>query len=673
MKYFFHIVALSAGVSIGSNVYSHHLIKEPIRGDQAKRTFERSENYDHYINYFTLDTESRIYRINDHYDRKLVDRFPGDIPLHNSYLNGYSTLYMDWDGEDLSPTEHDFCGEPKWSRECYPIFTNEKLTESNKKYIADTHRFTGYMYLPFDINVTSDPDIWAATPEVNRSIAIHSRSLHSPSAGAVSGTFFGVGHFTGIFRDRLGYAAPHEFGHQFGVGHQYLTEGRSFPSTYISNLPKWMSIWNPSTSGILQWTKGEYSDSWFESRHLNGIPIADGATDSLAQIARYVGYRADDHAGFSEYATPLAPNSPTRGMIARNTDTDWFILTPAENSELSIEVEPDIIIWTSNRRNSSLDVAVKLYDSNMNLITESNPDDTIVANIRLTTEELEGFTSPFYLEVDGVGLGTPLLDQEPRWGYTDYGSLGPYTISADFEAELVTDDPHGMQIKTFDQFAESISDLNLIEPREISTIKKFSDIDLSSITDDVSYQIKTIIEIPPLPRGQTNDFDYTFEIQTNIGALGDLILSNANSDEVLVLTSSDIQHPDNADINVKTLAYFHQLPPYEPESGLVKNAKSVSLPPGLYTLTVFYANELNEQIDPYLDVRYRSSEVSLRKFFKSLPEGILYAPASEATPISTTPESEDSSSGGGSTNWALLLLFSGFAGLIRIFRKTRIL
>jgi hypothetical protein len=61
----------------------------------------------------------------------------------------------------------------------------------------------------------------------------------------------------------------------------------------------------------------------------------------------------------------------------------------------------------------------ELYNSAGTLIASSNPTELLSANITANVA-----AGTYYLKIDGVGKGSALST-----GYTDYGSLGQYSIS----------------------------------------------------------------------------------------------------------------------------------------------------------------------------------------------------------------------------------------------------
>ena len=75
---------------------------------------------------------------------------------------------------------------------------------------------------------------------------------------------------------------------------------------------------------------------------------------------------------------------------------------------------------TRHQLSPNLDILAELYDSNGSLIASSNPVDSLPASISKTALP----AGEYFIMVDGVGKGDPQVT-----GYSDYASLGKYTIS----------------------------------------------------------------------------------------------------------------------------------------------------------------------------------------------------------------------------------------------------
>jgi hypothetical protein len=154
---------------------------------------------------------------------------------------------------------------------------------------------------------------------------------------------------------------------------------------------------------LTQWSRGEY-------------PGANNTQDDLSIITSNngFGYRIDDHGNDNGSATPLtfAGSSVTGGgIVERNTDVDVFSFTTSGGT-VNLNIDPF-------ERGPNLDILAELYDAANNLIVSSNPLNLLDATISTALS-----AGQYFLHVTGVGAGDPLAT-----GYSDYGSLGQYSIS----------------------------------------------------------------------------------------------------------------------------------------------------------------------------------------------------------------------------------------------------
>jgi PKD repeat protein len=126
-------------------------------------------------------------------------------------------------------------------------------------------------------------------------------------------------------------------------------------------------------------------------------------------------FRPDDHGNSAADATPLTITNKTSvsggGIIERPDDKDAFsFMTGAGTITLSVN---------GAARSPNLDIRAELYDSAGNLVVAADPSTSLSASISLPNASAGTYT----LVIDGVGNG------DLATGYSDYGSLGEYTIT----------------------------------------------------------------------------------------------------------------------------------------------------------------------------------------------------------------------------------------------------
>lgn len=203
-------------------------------------------------------------------------------------------------------------------------------------------------------------------------------------------------------------AISHEAGHNLGLSHDGTTAGVAYYSGHGSGATGWAPIMGVGYyRELTQWSKGEYANANqlqddLQVIHNTGAPLA-----------------ADDHgntlAGASALTVEGNANGLTTlsagGIIGTRTDLDVFSFHAAAGT-VSFSAAP-------GARGPNLDIGLGLYAADGGLIASANPADALNASLSVTLAQ--GGT--YYLAVDGLGKG------DPSTGYTDYASLGEYSLS----------------------------------------------------------------------------------------------------------------------------------------------------------------------------------------------------------------------------------------------------
>jgi PKD repeat protein len=286
-------------------------------------------------------------------------------------------------------------------------------------------------YAAFDVDVTTE----AVPPELisragsgdavfGTTVVITSRSgVYSCSCGGVAylGIFDDTSEFYKpalVFYDALGggnekyvaEAISHEAGHNMGLGHDG-TASTGYYQGHGSGVTGWAPIMGVGYyQPLVQWSKGEYSGANnvqddYAVMQGNGLPL-----------------RADDHGNSAGSASVLGgtgsggiTTATASGVIERPGDVDVFAFSAAAGTA-SFTVSPAA-------RSANLDAWASLRDAAGNLLASTNPIDALNASFS-TNLPMPG---TYYLSVQGSGNGDPLGS-----GYSAYGSLGRYAVSASF-------------------------------------------------------------------------------------------------------------------------------------------------------------------------------------------------------------------------------------------------
>ena len=297
-------------------------------------------------------------------------------------------------------------------------------------------------YLPFNLDVTTED------PGINALIKSNTSDTTWGVRVAVGGSQF-VGQFgvvgvaypdsfnnslrsvdTPVFAfsaewAKLGYQAgypsgtaetiSHEVGHSLGLDHDgnSLKTGPNLPEYYDGHgtgATSWGPIMGNPNTNLTQWSKGEYTGSTNKEDDLSIITKTTNGFD----------YRNDDFGSTVATASNLnfsnSTTISTTGIIEKNTDLDFFRFNLAVGGTATININPAVY-------GPNLDIEAKLYNASGTLLLTDNPTNAINASFSTTLT-----AGTYYISIDGVGMGNPFSNPLTS-GYTDYGSLGFYSIT----------------------------------------------------------------------------------------------------------------------------------------------------------------------------------------------------------------------------------------------------
>ena len=344
--------------------------------------------------------------------------FPVSDTFNLSSLPGSNfTIYLDFDGHTTTGTQWntDF-GEvitPAYDTDGdVSTFSMDEIEDIQRAWLRVSEDFA-----PFNINVTT------AEPPVSdliRSDASDTRwgvrvvsgvdTFHLGGTGGLAYlTSFNANTDTPAFVFNSGLIGlaetiSHEAGHTLGLGH----DGTSVDEYYLghgSGVTGWAPIMGAGFfQNLVQWSAGEYTD-------------ADNGEDDLSIITSQNGfnYRVDDHGGTTGTATAISGGTAS-GIIERSIDMDYFQFTTTGGD---VTIDPFY-------ESPNLDILAILYDSSGTQIQTSNPTGALNASFA----DLAAGT--YYVSIDGTGEGDVL-----GTGYSDYASLGQYTITVEGQAPPV--------------------------------------------------------------------------------------------------------------------------------------------------------------------------------------------------------------------------------------------
>ncbi len=353
----------------------------------------------------------------------------GETFLLHSNPTATKVIYLDFDGHVTSGKSWNssYNGGDDITTPPYSFEGDETFSDGELERIQRIWERVAEDYLPFNVDVTTeDPGVDALRKspgndhEWGNRVVIGGNSDWYDSRVGVGGVAY-PGSFNYrsdtpcyVFTDNLANGnekntaetASHEAGHTLNLRH----DGTSSNDYYnghggsINDDPPagWAPIMGTGRHReVVQWSKGEYPDANQTQDDLQIITTNNG-----------FGYRTDDHGNTRPVATTLTVSGSGdlfgEGIIERNTDVDFFSFTIAAGT-IQLDIEPFYL-------SPNLDILAKLYGASGDLIASYDPQGQLDVQIAVTA-------GTYYLSIDGVGDGDLVT------GYSDYGSLGYYSIS----------------------------------------------------------------------------------------------------------------------------------------------------------------------------------------------------------------------------------------------------
>ncbi|MET3962780.1 hypothetical protein ABIE44_002714 [Marmoricola sp. OAE513] len=362
----------------------------------------------------------------------------------NSRPGAKRTIFLDFDGA--------FVGNSGWNEaddipsKAYAAFSIDgnfgAFSAAEHEYIQEVWRLVSETYATFNVNVTTqDPGTAAynrSTPS-DTTYGDHILFSDDPDSFPVCDPDDGCGGVAWLDTfDEVNYpgdgddyyepswvrkydyafdaamAASHEIGHTLGLSH----DGRTSPKEeYYEGQGAWTPMMGAGFNAIHQFSNGDYKNASNREDDLNVIVNAGGLP------------RLPDEAGNTlATANSLGARStydPIKANISTRADVDYYKVGPCTSAPT--------FSATGSGMGSALDIRLDVFKNGSSTAIGTNnptsgqtgsgpePYTPVGMNASITAGSGAGTYS---VKVDGVGNGNPATT-----GYSDYGSIGSYTLN----------------------------------------------------------------------------------------------------------------------------------------------------------------------------------------------------------------------------------------------------
>lgn len=331
------------------------------------------------------------------------------VPLLNSYLGANGVVLLDFDGEVVSGT--------RWNS---GATINAERFDFSENEIKTIWEIVGEDFSPVNINITTDEKEFYKYPQNKRMrcIITPTNTIDPQSGGIAYVNSFGWNDDTPCWAfidwpENTGEVISHELGHTLGLSH----DGQ-FGLDYYRGNGDWAPIMGKSYGKkYTQWSNGDYK-------------FANNKEFDLERISREylgLGLLPDDHGDDYSKATKLEMNKVgelvpdfNQGLINTRDDKDVFYF---ETSGGLVELQ----VTTSNYSNLKFKGI---------LTSSSNKNHEVLTLVNTNYFSAHMKAGGYYFSIEGVG------DSNPANGFSDYGSLGRYSVSGSIPAYHYTLTPN---------------------------------------------------------------------------------------------------------------------------------------------------------------------------------------------------------------------------------------
>jgi PKD repeat protein len=360
-------------------------------------------------------------------------------------------IYLDFNGHVTPAGIWNDASDPDLVNAPWSIDGSPDFSDAEKAVVQETFRRVAEHFAPWNVDVTTeDPGVESlrktSLGDLNYGIRV--------VIGPVEGEAGGVAHlnsfssnvddpcfvFTvaGFRANEIAGIASHEVGHTVSLLHQGNLNGTNpiaieYFGGHGTGALSWSPIMGNGLRPVNQWAKGEYQGA--NQTQDNLVAIANPAS-GIPPVA-------DDFGDTRDTAT-FAPGLSTTvgGVIGSTADVDMIRINAGRGN---LVITPKVSLVAPNLR-----LQIRVMDATGKVLgtyVGSGAVGRMAPNPITVAIPTEGM---HFIELDGIGNGTGVTE-----GYTEYGSIGYYSLTASWpdpvnkppvaNATLTTGSPYDYQ------------------------------------------------------------------------------------------------------------------------------------------------------------------------------------------------------------------------------------